>query len=253
MGDPPKMEKRFSGFEGVVVVTVMINSTWREGIMRKVIVCIAGVALLTLSGTFARAGMYAGINGGAINATDTDVSYTAEFANSPDVTGEGEVTWDVGYWFSGFVGYGLDNLPVRLEGEVFYQGHDADTSTAYGVTGVARGERASYGLLANVYYDFINDSRLTPFVGAGIGASRVEVTDVTDNFKSVKDVVFAWQIGGGLAYAITDRVSADLKYRYYRTSDISDRVPDSYDSGDFLSQDIENSAHVILFGIRVAL
>jgi len=221
--------------------------------MRTMAVFFACAVLLTLNGTVVRADMYAGVNGGAISAVDSDISYTAELADSRNVTGEGEVTWDTGYWFSGFLGYSLENLPVRLEGEGFYQGHDADTSTAYGISGEARAERASYGLLFNVYYDFVNDTRLTPFVGAGIGASRVEVTDVTDNFKSVKDLVFAWQVGGGLAYAITDRVFADLKYRYYRTSDISDRAADSFDSGDFLSQDIENSAYLFLFGIRVNL
>lgn len=221
--------------------------------MRKVCVLLAGCTLLATSAVTAHAGVYVGINGGATVASDSDISFTADLAGQPPVTGEAETSWDNGYWVSGFVGYGLDSFPLRLEGEVFYQGDDADESTAFGVVGEARGERSSYGGLVNVYIDFENATKFTPFLGAGLGAAKVDVSDVTDNFKSSGDVVFAWQVGAGVAMKLTESVSVDLKYRYYGTSDISDTVSDSFDSGDFLTQDIENGMHNILLGVRVAL
>lgn len=221
--------------------------------MRKVCVLIAASALLATSVITAQADVYVGINGGATVASDSDITFTADLAGQAPIIGEAETSWDNGYWVSGFVGYGLDSFPFRLEGEFFYQGDDADESTAFGVVGEARGERSSYGGLVNFYYDFENSTKYTPFIGAGLGAAKVDVSDVTDNFKSTGDVVFAWQIGAGLAMKLTDSVSVDLKYRYYGTNDISDTVSDSFDSGNFLSQEIENGMHNILLGVRVEL
>ncbi len=221
--------------------------------MRKVCGLVAVCALLVTGAASAQAGMYVGGNVGATAGTDSDISFTADLAGQAPIVGEGETSWDNGYWVSGFIGYGFDVFPVRLESEIFYQADDADESTAFGVTGEARGERSSYGALVNVYFDFENATKFTPFIGGGLGAAKVDISDVTDNFKSSSDVVFAYQIGAGVAMRITDSVSVDLKYRYYGTSDISDTVADSFDSGDFLTQDIENGMHNILFGVRVEL
>ncbi len=80
-------------------------------------------------------------------------------------------------------------------------------------------------LLFNVYYDFRNSSDFTPYVGAGIGMAFARGFASADRYTAAGAYVahasgegystnFAWQVGAGVAYAITDTVSADLGYRY---------------------------------------
>lgn len=78
-------------------------------------------------------------------------------------------------------------------------------------------------LFLNGYYDFRNDSAFTPYVGAGLGLGfidnkiEIETTGPGVNYsnsKSKLNTVFAWNVGAGVSYAITDNISADLAYRF---------------------------------------
>lgn len=222
--------------------------------MRKITGVAIGLAFLASTAVTAQAGLYVGLNAGAHVPTDSDVTFSTDLVTEAvNTSGEGDVSWDTGWWVGGAVGYACDSFPARIEAEVFAQNHDADESTAFGVTGDALAILDSYGALINLYYDFKNSTKLTPFIGVGIGAATFEISDVTSDFRDIEDVVIAWQVGGGVGYAVTENVSLDLKYRYYRTGDISDTVVDKLGVGDRVSQEIENSAHTILVGIRFNL
>ncbi len=78
-------------------------------------------------------------------------------------------------------------------------------------------------LLLNVYYDFRNSTKFTPYIGAGIGLAFTQGYADSDGHGSLSwynyndsahRTDFAWQVGAGVAYAFTDNVSADLGYRY---------------------------------------
>jgi outer membrane protein OmpA-like peptidoglycan-associated protein/outer membrane protein W len=91
------------------------------------------------------------------------------------------------------------------------------------------GSVESYTLMANVLYDFFPNSSFRPFIGAGIGVNKVDL-DIGGRFESPAgvgavrfkgdDVAFAWQFIGGVAFDITDRLTADLTYRYLDGNDI---------------------------------
>ncbi|MEK6670495.1 MAG: outer membrane beta-barrel protein [Nitrospirota bacterium] len=79
----------------------------------------------------------------------------------------------------------------------------------------------SQTLFANVFYDFHNATRFTPFVGGGIGVAINKSTmtlnaipsSVFETFKTT-DTKFAWNIGAGVAVPITEILLLELSYRY---------------------------------------
>ena len=82
-----------------------------------------------------------------------------------------------------------------------------------------KGQWGLQTLFLNAYWDFHNDSAFTPYIGAGLGmgfiSNRYEV-EFGNESESVNELntVFAWNAGAGVAYAITDNLSADLAYRF---------------------------------------
>ncbi len=94
------------------------------------------------------------------------------------------------------------------------------------IAGVDAGKRLdSYALTGNVFYDFKNDTKFTPFLGVGAGAARnkMKVSDASlvssalSGAKSSSSTRFAMQGTAGVAYQLTDALSASLAYRYFTT------------------------------------
>jgi len=76
-------------------------------------------------------------------------------------------------------------------------------------------------LLLNFFGVLHDNSRWSPYLGAGIGAARIEASglQVTGQpLGSGSAVVLAYQLGAGVEYALTDRLSFDLGYRYFSTT-----------------------------------
>ncbi len=127
-------------------------------------------------------------------------------------------------------------LPVELPAEVDLMG-----------SGTAK----QLGGMLNVFYDFDAGDSLMPYVGGGIGLVRIDQSDVKYDTNAVKDeiaarvqallvanpgqaaalqpilqgldvdvpepsgtdTVFAWQLGAGLGYTLTDTLTLQLGYR----------------------------------------
>jgi opacity protein-like surface antigen len=69
-------------------------------------------------------------------------------------------------------------------------------------------------VMSNVYFDLVNDSRLTPYVGVGVGGARVE------NELGERDAAFAYQGRAGVEVAVSDRLSIGAEYVYFRTLEV---------------------------------
>lgn len=69
-------------------------------------------------------------------------------------------------------------------------------------------------LMSNVYFDFVNDSPLTPYVGVGVGGARIE------NELAERDAAFAYQGRAGIDLALSGNLSLGAEYVYFRTLDI---------------------------------
>lgn len=98
---------------------------------------------------------------------------------------------------------------VRAEAELLYSQDDQKHSDS--------GRIKVFAGLANGYYDFDTGTKLKPYVGAGLGIGQVKLDGglVHDD-----DTGFAYQLLTGVAYPITDKLSAQVGYRYLGVNDV---------------------------------
>ncbi|OTG87177.1 hypothetical protein B9T31_06100 [Acinetobacter sp. ANC 4558] len=104
----------------------------------------------------------------------------------------------------------IDNVTARVGSNVF-SGKAPDGFVLF------NNALRSQSLMVNGYYDFKNTSKFTPYVGLGIGATRVKnkQTEISVNDSvSSTDTHFTWSAGVGIAYNVTDNVALDLSYKY---------------------------------------
>lgn len=114
----------------------------------------------------------------------------------------------VGYDF-----YQASGIPVRLDLEYFYR-FESEKDYIGGVKG--RETKFNWQtIMANIYYDFRNNTQLTPFVNGGLGLAYTSIkgkalgAPLSDSSSD-----FAWSLGAGISYAITDNLAMDISYRY---------------------------------------
>ncbi|MHA7872910.1 MAG: outer membrane protein [Hyphococcus sp.] len=69
-------------------------------------------------------------------------------------------------------------------------------------------------VFSNFYFDFYNNSPITPFIGGGVGGAFVDVG------LGERDAVLAYQGRAGLSVDVGGGFLADLEYIYVRTNDI---------------------------------
>lgn len=108
------------------------------------------------------------------------------------------------------------------------------------------GDLTAFSIMANVWYEFPSTGQLHPFIGGGIGWAKVELDLDEPADSSGDDTGFAWQIGAGVSYDMSDRTSIRFEYRRFQVNDIEIRHDDMTDLG---ISDYE--ANDIIVGVRV--
>ena len=110
---------------------------------------------------------------------------------------------------------------LRLEAEWlqrdFYRGTIAPFSDSIVAT-------ENWSVLANVWRDFMITERVGCYGGGGIGGGGLTaVGDFrgTPTTRTYKSSSFAWQVGGGLLYEVTDQVTFDVSYRWYQVNGLA--------------------------------
>lgn len=216
--------------------------------MKKHLVLLVALAtFLPLSSFAADAeGLYVGGNLGMAIPSDADVTESEPGTSAETYNLES----DLGLALGAAVGYAFEN--IRVEGELAWQKNDFDKINMWGRDLELEGDISSLAFLLNGYYDFKNSSAFTPFVTAGIGMARIDIDDMALSgwggpAQSTHDTVFAFQLGFGVSYAVSDRISLDVKYRYFRTQD-PEFEGDASDPG---TSEAEYSSHNIYVGIRI--
>jgi opacity protein-like surface antigen len=223
--------------------------------MRSHLVVIAVLALLAVpmvaSTASARPGPYvSGFLGINVNQ-DADVSST-DF-----VTGRSfndQVEFDPNIDIGGTAGY--DFGTVRLEGELTYKHAGIKSITSrtggFGFSNVD-GDLGAFAMLFNGFFDLNNHSRLTPYLGGGIGFATLHLSDTTGIDSSGRnvllygagsDTVFAYQVGTGVEIAINRQFSLDVGYRYFATD--SARI----DSSQAITTRLKFESHNAALGFR---
>ena len=161
-----------------------------------------------------------------------------------------------------FAGY-RSRFGTRLEAEWFYRhqnydrmeiGQDAGAGTFLGLGDLdgtdadGRGALSMMGMMANIYQDIPVTARIRPYVGGGIGIARVNVDDAGIPQASLfdgHDDVFAYQVGGGIAFSLTESLDLFVDYRYFATGDYDV----TYTTGDKAQGSF--TSHNIGIGLRV--
>lgn len=72
----------------------------------------------------------------------------------------------------------------------------------------------------NFYYDFYSQSNCIPYVNLGLGLSRIDFTANIEDIIEInrKETAFAWQIGAGTYYKISDNLLTDFGFKYSQAS-----------------------------------
>ena len=198
------------------------------------------VCLLTLflsAPVYSAEGLYVSGNFGFAMASDSDLTNSTV----PGTTINTE--FDTGLALGAALGYDFNKF--RVEGEISYQKNDVNQIGLQGVPFNNNGEVVAFSFLINGYYDFINSSAFTPYISAGLGFTQVEFNDLDISGAGFSgsddaDTVFSYQLGIGVGYAVTKKVTIDVKYRYLGTED------SEYDT-----TKAEFASNNVLFGIRI--
>lgn len=206
----------------------------------KIVVCLV-FALMAFAG-FSQDGVkpYVRVSGGGVFLNDADISGR---------TGLDDAEFDNGYVLGAAVGLATDvedpetMIPIRAEVEFSYQKNDLDQlnpSSGFVLVGSESGDVSIMTLMVNGYVDFKNESIVTPYLMAGVGAARVDMKlKVGAVSGDDDDTVAAFQAGAGLAFAVSKNVSIDTEYRYFLT-----------DNPDIDGAEVEISGHRLQMGVR---
>lgn len=198
-------------------------------------------------------------------ANDTDCT-----DNTPRTLSNNSYDLDTGFLGGLSLGYMLDRF--RVEFEYMNRSHGGDSS-GFQVAGGNQALRSkdsewngddppserisdfiAHQFFVNAYYDVLNDSRWTPYLGGGFGWARTSMRytnrfvrkpkgeyleiafDPAWNHREAKeaaagtlsfwdtrisDTIFGFQFMGGLDYALTESVSIGVKGRWAKFGDIS--------------------------------
>lgn len=159
---------------------------------------------------------------------DFGASAHTQFDPIPTATYDNWLNSDV--LFGASVGMEWNDV-VRAELEVAHFSNslrevDRFTSGASSGTYGGSGTIGSTYLLGNVWADWKNNSAFTPYAGGGLGVAFLNTSGVVLTnpaigwFNDANQTRFAWQVGAGVKYQVTQSIALDLGYRYLQVQNV---------------------------------
>jgi opacity protein-like surface antigen len=203
----------------ILVYRINVNNTIGSTPMKKNVLY-ASVLALVLGGVVtspATAAPYAEIGLGGALPFEHDLKNEI----SPDA----ELSYKNAFAITGAVGYAFNN-GFRVDAEYGYHAPDFDKLTGHILgfpvefSGTDGAHLAVNTFTANGYYDIATGTRLTPFVGGGLGLGYIHADATGPNILSDDDaVVLAYQATAGASYALNDHFALTASYRYLGTTE----------------------------------
>ncbi len=126
-----------------------------------------------------------------------------------------------GSW-SGELGLGY-KFTKNLRGEISYSTSILQDNTTYatvnnvGATGLGLGQIDNHSIFVSTYYDFLNDTKFTPYLGIGFGPSLIDTDNVFGNSNKNIDVTLGYQGKFGVSYEAFDSTDLFLEGAYQAT------------------------------------
>jgi len=167
----------------------------------KIRMLLAGLLLLASATAVFAEGPYLGIAAGTSFFHDSDLK-------DPGFPTE-TVNFDPGYGLNLTAGYDFNG--ARLEGEFCYRKADVDTISGPGGTfAVFGGDMAVTGFMVNGILDIKTGSKVTPYIGGGLGILNAELND---NGFSSDDSAVGYQLLAGVGIRLDRNITLDISYR----------------------------------------
>lgn len=212
------------------------------------VLALAAVTLAALPlTTRAAEGAYIGVEAGA-NQQKLQRMYQSGF-NFVNLAAE--KPFDSGRLLGLKTGWAWNN-GLRAEFEWVERSNDLKTFTARLYDGggslEAGGHETASSAFVNLWYDFKPTVLgLRPYVGAGVGRTRVKVHDMTAGgvpFGSADASVSAYQLGAGVSYALCPKLDLSLDFRRLRTKSGNFGSIQNIPAGDAMARYDANSLSV---------
>ncbi len=201
--------------------------------MRK-IALLTGIACITAANASAiELNPYAGIRLSAVQMQNdakvlSDYSFSGVTHHENEVASEKHKDTIFGARIAG--GIGTDIIYGKLRGELELgwnsdskDDNNFDFTIINSATHNFETKTSVYDAMLNFYYDLNTGTKFSPFIGAGLGYAHLKVkTTTTGEFKGnvlnleASDTAnnFAWNVGAGVSYQVSDAFAIDLAYRY---------------------------------------
>ena len=190
---------------------------------------------------------------GVVGASFATLSQPA-LEDTPAITNQSLITG------GGAAGVAFDRpsgwLRFELEGRSRETIQVTDTEPVIGTLKTSASD--GWSAMANIWRDYSVTDRLGFYVGGGIGAGGYRGS--LDGDLALGATVsgstgissFAWQGGAGVCYAVTDRVTLDLGYRFFALNPGQTRIFVTTGAGTLADNfDTQFSTSELLFSIRV--
>ena len=225
----------------------------------------AVVALPVMAQAQPVSGPYVAGGIGANWQQDTDLKGSVNNAAGTKIENE----FEVGYVGVLSLGWGFGN-GLRAEIEGSYRSNDVSDTKVGGASIQNRasgtGTAVSYGVMANVLYDFDLGAALggiVPYIGGGVGYIWHDYQDVGASFSNGEKTVyngdtgaFGYQaiLGAALPIASMPGLAVTAEYRFMGTTghDINGTVNRTGQAQVRLNSDVDNFNHSLLIGLRYA-
>ncbi len=185
----------------------------------SMILAILAVSLMLTGVAFAEnGGFYGSIKAGGSFLDATKSTST----NSTDATGSSsKFKDDSGYALGAAVGYNWMDMDMPIRTELEYMYHSDFKFQAEDSNSTLTDKINLQTLMLNAYWDFYNSTAFTPYINGGVGFAWVKekfsTTAGTAALTAPDDHTttnFAFNLGAGVGWSITDSVIMDLAYRY---------------------------------------
>ena len=165
------------------------------------------------------------------------------------------------------IGYDFDKkfgVPIRAEVE-YAAFSEAETKRSYSDIGERITMKQKFNiqtLFLNAYWDIDTGTQFTPYIGGGIGMGFIRTkgsergyveADPSDNWSygtGSKNVTnFAWNVGAGLGYDITENWTIDAGYRFVGLGSVKTKTASDED-GTMKAKTDNLYQHQFAVGIR---
>lgn len=132
----------------------------------------------------------------------------------------------------------------RFEGELSWRRSDFDNVEDVPADD---GRAEIYAAMLNVYYGFRKDAAVNPYLGGGVGAARLSVSDLAVGGAAVDDFggAMAWQGIAGVDFTLSPSWTLSLDYRYFTVDEV--KLTDSVQS----PFKTDYTASTAMLGLRV--